>query len=329
MGATVFRDQNAKPTVLRDRRVAFLGYGNQGAAQAQNLRDSGVSNIRVGNRDDPYAEQARADGFEVTSLADAAAWGDVVFLLIPDEIQPGVFDTEVSEGLRPGDCLVVSSGYNLAFQLLDLPAGIDITMVAPRMVGASVRSRYLQGQPFPCFVSVEQDASGQALQIALAIAQGIGATRGGAIASSAREEAAIDLMAEQAIWPTILTTLRVAYEVLSRAGFSDEAILYDLYLSKEPAEIFEHAAEEGLFEQLPLHSSTSQFGQMRGLLADDGRWLTERFEQVLHDDILSGRFAREWATVMARGADELERLRQQVRRLPLAIAERRVRGDSA
>jgi len=262
------------------------------------------------------------------SIPEAAARGDVVFLLIPDEEQPQVFREQIAPHLRAGAALVVASGYNVAFQLFDLPDFIDVIMVAPRMIGTGVRERYLRREPYPCFISADRNVSGNALELALSIARGIGATRGGAILSSAREEAALDLFSEQAIWPVIMVAFRTAYEVLHQAGFSDEAILYEMYLSKEPAEVFERIAEKGLFEQLSLHSHTSQYGQLRALFADDGSWLYERFRRVLHDDILSGRFAREWSDVQAKGAERLEQMRAEALASEMARAEARVRGTS-
>lgn len=211
--------------------------------------------------------------------------------------------------MRPHTTLVLASGYNVAFNLLALPDFVDVVMVAPRMIGAGVRERFLRGEPYPCFVSVGRNVSVHALDLALSIARAIGATRGGAVASSAREEAALDLFSEQAIWPNILMTLEVAYEVLHAAGFSDETILYEMYLSKEPAEVFERCAEQGVFGQLTLHSHTSQYGQLRALLAGNGAALRERFAHILHEDILSGAFAREWSDVQAKGPERLEQLR--------------------
>jgi ketol-acid reductoisomerase len=223
--------------------------------------------------------------------------------------------------LQPGAAPVVASGYNVACNLLAVPDAVDIVMVVPRMIGAGVRDRFLRGEPYPCFVSVESDMSGHALALALSIARGIGATRGGAVSYSEREEAALDLFSDQAIWPIILSTLQAAYEVLHAAGFSDEAILYEMYLSKEPAEVFERFAEMGMFGQLPLHSHTSQYGQLRALLADNGAALRERFTHILHNDILSGAFAREWSDVQAKGQERLEQLRAAALATPLARAE--------
>jgi len=321
MSTTVYYDSDADLSIIQGKRLAFIGYGNQGAAQSQNLRESGVTEIVIGNREDAYKESALGAGFRVMTIAEAAAWGEVVFLLIPDEEQPQVFSDQIGLHLQPGTTLVVASGYNVAFNLLAVPDFVDVVMVAPRMIGAGVRDRFVRGEPYPCFVSVERDASGHAFDLALSIARGIGATRGGAVASSAREEAALDLFSEQAVWPTILLTMQAAYEVLHAAGFSDEAILYEMYLSKEPAEVFERFAEQGVFGQLTLHSHTSQYGQLRALLASNGAALREHFAHILHDDILSGTFAREWSDVQAKGQERLEQLRAEVLASPLAQAE--------
>jgi ketol-acid reductoisomerase len=327
MSTPIYFDKDADLSTLQTKRLAFIGYGNQGAAQSQNLRDNGISEILIGNREDAYKDAAIADGFQVVSIPEAAARGDVVFLLIPDEIQPQVFREQIAPYLRTGTTLVVASGYNVAFQLFDLPDTIDVIMVAPRMIGAGVRERYLSREPYPCFISVERDISGNAIKLALSIARGIGATRGGAILSSAREEAALDLFSEQAIWPVIMGAFRAGYKVLREAGFSDEAILYEMYLSKEPAEVFDRIAEQGLFGQLTLHSHTSQYGQLRALLADDGSLLYEKFKRVLEDDILSGRFAHEWSDVQANGLEHLEQMRAEALASDLARADERVRKE--
>lgn len=330
MSTTVYYDADADLSIVQQKRLAFIGYGNQGAAQSNNLRDSGVQEIRIGNRDDTYKVAALADGFHVMPIAEAAAWGDIVFLLIPDEEQPQVFNEQIAPNLRPEATLVVASGYNVAFNLLNIPNTIDLIMVAPRMIGAGVRERYVRKEPYPCFVSAEHDQSGKAMSLALSIACGIGATKGGAVQSSAREEAALDLFSEQAIWPAILAAFRAAYDVLHEAGFSDEAILNEMYLSKEPAEVFERMADQGLFRQLTLHSHTSQYGQLRNLAADDGARIRERFQHVLQNDILSGRFAREWSDVQTKGQEQLEHLRAEALQSPIAQAEARVKqSDNA
>ncbi|GEL19946.1 NAD(P)-binding domain-containing protein [Pseudonocardia asaccharolytica] len=180
MRARTYYDSDTDLGVLAGRTVAVIGYGNQGCAQAQNLRDSGIRLI-VGNRHDDYRERAVRDGFEVLDIDEAARAGQVVLLLIPDEVQPGVVAEQIAPGLGAGDTLVVASGYNLAFGLLELPDGIDVVMVAPRMIGEAVRDRYRHRIGYPCLVSVERDVTGTALATALAVARGIGATAAGAV----------------------------------------------------------------------------------------------------------------------------------------------------
>src|SRR5437660_3425871 len=143
MSVPVYYDADADLSIVQSKRLAFIGYGNQGAAQSKNLRDSGVREIIIGNRDDAYKEAAIVDGFRVVSIPEATAWGDVVFLLIPDEEQPQVFNEQIGQNLRPDTRRVVASGYCVAFNLLNLPDYIDVVMVAPRMIGAGVRERYL------------------------------------------------------------------------------------------------------------------------------------------------------------------------------------------
>jgi ketol-acid reductoisomerase len=324
--ARVVHDSPADPldlSALDGRGVAVLGFGNQGAAQAANLRDSGVTPV-VGNRDDAYAEHAREQGFAPVSLADAAAGADVLMLLVPDEVAPEVVARDVAPHLDAGDTLVLASGYNWFFGLLEVPDGVDVVMVAPRMIGAAVRDRFADRTGFPCFVSVERDASGRAWDTTLALARAIGGTLGGAIVSSAREEAALDLFSEQAVWPAILDVLRTAHAVATAAGFTEEAVLYETYLSGEPSEVLAHAARDGLFAQLGLHSRTSQYGQLRALagLDTDGE-LRTRFDRVLHGDILSGDFAREWSRPEA--AERLDTLHRDAGASPLARAESAVR----
>ena len=184
--------------------ASFLTTSCLGRAQALNLRDSGVTHIVVGNRDDEYKDTAIADGFRTVSISEAVSEGEVIFLLIPDEVQQHVWKEQIRHHLLPDATLVVASGYAVAFDLLDLPETLNVVMVAPRMIGAGVRDRYVANEPYPCFFSVERNPSGHALAISLSVACAIGATRGrGAVESSCMEEAGIDLFAEQALWPAI------------------------------------------------------------------------------------------------------------------------------
>ncbi|CAF1047435.1 unnamed protein product [Rotaria sordida] len=324
MPVKIYHDNDADLNIVRSKTVAFIGYGNQGRAQALNLRDSDVKNIIIGNIDDDYAKQARKDGFNPVSIEEAVRQGDILMLLIPDEVQQTVWNEKVRKNVKPNSTLVVASGYNVAFNLLDLPDDMDVVMVAPRMIGAGVRDRYVQNIPYPCFVSVEKDVSGKALATCLSVTCAIGGSRGnGAVSSSCREEAGIDLFAEQAIWPEIMAVFREAYNVLHEAGFSDEAILFDMYISKEPAETFERVADEGLFKQLKHHSQTSQYGQLSTVNRYDGKELREKFQRILHDNILSGKFAEKWSNTKW-AAEQLAKEWKEAEKSPLAQADERM-----
>jgi ketol-acid reductoisomerase len=310
--------------VLSGRNIGVIGYGNQGAAQACNLRDSGFE-VLIGNVDDDYGARASADGFEVVGIAEAADRCDTVLFLVPDEVQPEVFAGEVAPAIEAGDCLVVASGYNLTFGGIEDPTGVDTVMVAPRMVGDAVRSRAVAGRGSPSLVSVERDTSEVAESLALGIAKAAGVASP-AISSSAREEAAVDLFSEQALWPVLTAAFQAAYDVLSSHGFSDEAVLYELYLSGEPSEVFRLMTERGYFGQLPVHSHTSQYGQLTAETRELAVEMARRYSDVLDGEILSGRFAARWGTVLREQPAELHRLLVAASVTPLGKADEVVRG---
>ncbi|CCL99043.1 uncharacterized protein FIBRA_01052 [Fibroporia radiculosa] len=335
--AKIYYDADADLGLLGGKTIVFLGFGNQGAAQAQNLRDSGIPNeqILIANRPDSYAEDAKSKGFIVEhDFVKAAKLADVVFILIPDQVQPRIFNEQFAPNLKDNAAIVVASGYNVFFNLLTFKSTQDVTMVAPRMIGSSVRSLYVKGKGFPCFVSVEQDGTGNGLALALSLSRAIGATKAGAIASSVREETAMDLFAEQALWPNIITLFREGFSVLKEAGCSDEALCYEMWMSKEPAEIFERAAEDGFIHQLKHHSIVSQYGQLSGALALDGVAVREHFKNILYNQVLNGKFCGEFSKIEADlekegDANPLNQLYKKSEETELVQAEKRVRARLA
>src|SRR5881296_3221677 len=178
--ARVFKDADAPLAPLEGKRVAVIGYGNQGRAWAQNLRDSGVD-VRVGTIGDASREAAVADGFEAHDVEEAARGADVVCLLIPDEVMGEVVAEQVGSALAPGDTLCFASGYAVAFGEVEVPPGVDVVMVAPRMLGVGVRETFVSGEGFVAFAGVEHDATGSAWPVCLAVARAIGATRRGCL----------------------------------------------------------------------------------------------------------------------------------------------------
>ncbi|KAL1761013.1 hypothetical protein FB107DRAFT_245397 [Schizophyllum commune] len=332
--AKIYYDADADLSVLEGKKIVFLGFGNQGAAQAQNLRDSGIPNdsILVANREDHYAEDAKSKGFHVEhDFGKAAEVADILFVLIPDQVQPRVFNGQFAPKLKANATIVVASGYNVFFKLLEFKPTQNVVMVAPRMIGSSVRSLYQKGRGFPCFVSVEQDGTGKGLSIALALSRAIGATKAGAISSSVYEETAMDLFAEQGLWPNIIMLFREAFNVLKEAGCSDEALCYEMWMSKEPAEIFERAAEDGFVLQLKHHSSVSQYGQLNGAAKLDGSAARAHFKDILYNQVLNGKFCKEFAQIedALEKDDEsnpLNKLYKDAEESDMGQAEKRVRA---
>ncbi len=304
---TVYTESDAELSVLDDRTIAIVGYGNQGRAQGLNLRDSGVDDVIVGNRKDESWEQAEADGFPVYPMAEAVGRADVVFLLVPDEVQPEIFRESVEPNLEAGNVLNFASGYNITYGFIEPPAVVDVVMVAPRMIGETVRELYEEGDGAPALLAVDQDATGEARDVALALAKGIGSTRSGVIDSDFESETITDLMTEQALLPVLVNALRAKYEAEVDAGVAPETVLMEQYLSREISHVFEKAATQGLIEQLTLHSQTSQYGQLRfSREFDDGpirEFMNERLAEIRN-----GRFATEWTTEQQAGYPHLERL---------------------
>ncbi len=318
--AKIYTDDDIDLAILKGRKVGVIGYGNQGHAQAQNLRDSGAD-VVIGNRDDDYGQRAAADGFEVMEIAAAASAADVLLVLIPDEVQPVVYEKEIKANLKAGDALCFASGYNIYYKQIEVPEDVDVIMVAPRMIGEAVRNLYKQGLGYPCLVAAEQDSSGKAMDVALAVAKGIGATRLGAFESSFEEEATIDLFAEQMLWPAITKLCMLYFEKLVDNGCDPEIIASELYLSGEFVEIAKAMITEGFFEQLNLHSQTSQYGQLsRGERMVPAEVRAQADKAM--EGIKSGAFAQEWAAEQAKGKPTLKKLWEQVRKHPMAQAEK-------
>jgi len=322
----IYYDADADVAALKGMTIAMIGYGNQGRSQALNLRDSGLD-VVVGNIDDDYAEQARRDGFEPVSIAEASRRGDVVMLLIPDEIMPEVYERDVAPGLQSGNVLEFASGYNVAFDLITAPAHVDVVLVAPRMIGPGVRDTYVSGEGFPSFVGVHQDASGQAEARMLALAKALGSTRAGCIAMSMHDEATLDLFTEQAFGPAFGNVLLAAVTTLVDAGYPPEAVLLELILSGEFEYTFAKIREVGMLEQMEYHSHTSQYGSLtRGIkFAELSGPLGDKMKEVL-EEIRSGSFSREWSNDQEAKMKVLADIKALRDQLPFAEWERSARA---
>ena len=317
----IYFDDVGSLSVLDGAVVSIIGYGNQGAAQAQNLRDSGIS-VVVGNARDESYEAAVRDGFDTFDVAGAIAKADIHLLLLPDEVMPAVFASEVKPYLVDGQALVVASGYNVSYGFIRVPRTIDLLMIAPRMIGTGVRRGYVDGRGFPSLVSVEQDATGKAEERMLALAKAVGTLRGGAVASSCDEETLCDLFNEHFGY---VYALRRAYELLVEAGASPEAALLEFWASGEEMELARVHMTHGLFHQLELHSKVSQYGQevTSRLSLDDEERERRRLRQII-GRIKDGSFAKEWALEQQAGLPVWRRVRQENASHPMIKEEERL-----
>jgi len=284
-------DDDADLSYLEGKVLGIFGYGNQGRSQALNLRDSGLEVI-VGSRRDSSYDRAVEDGFSVYPWAAAAERADVLFLLVPDEVMPQIFEEHIEAGLKTDDVLVFASGYNITFGFLQPPDFVDVVMVAPRMIGQGVRDTFVSGESFPSLIAVEQDASGKALARTLALARGIGSTKMGVIMSSFDEETTIDLFTEQIGG---LYAIRRHYEALVEAGCGPEAVLLELYASGEGLATARAYRDLGLWAQITLHSRTSQYGQeVTSRLAPEEAALEKTRLRHVIENIRNGQFAKDW-----------------------------------
>jgi ketol-acid reductoisomerase len=320
-----YREQDADPAVLEGCCVAVLGYGNLGRSFALNLRDSGVS-VVIGNRDDEYRASARADGFTVHGIADAVEAAGIVVVLIPDEEIADCFTESIRPHLRPGEALCFASGYAPAFGLVDPPAGVDVLLLAPRMLGEEVRRSYLDGDGFFAYVSVEQDATGRALDRLLALAGAVGVLQKGAMPLSARDEALLDLFIEQTVGPYLGTAIQVAFALGVQAGLPPEAMVLEMYMSGEMARTFQTFADVGFFESVGWHGAVAQYGGFIRTMELDRSAMATLFSAVL-DDISSGGFAERFQQERDAGSPTLAAI-EAVKEAGSGIteAERRVRA---
>jgi ketol-acid reductoisomerase len=319
--ARIFQAADVDRTVLDGKTIAVIGYGNQGRSQALNLRVSG-RHVIVGNREDESWRKAREDGFETHPMDRAATLADIVMLLLPDEVAPPIFDELIRPNLVRGNALVMASGYNVTYNHVIAPADVDVVLVAPRMIGQGVFELASRNEGVPILVGVHQDATGKALAVALALADGIGGflPHGVVVESSFNEETLVDLFTEHTWAGAFLYILDKAFRMLIEGGVSREVAILELYGSGEIGEIGRAMATDGLWRQLRLHSHTSQFGQ----LTHGADFVDRKVEALMRKaiaEIRSGAFDRRWTAEQARGLPLFRRLLDEVLSSPLSKAE--------
>jgi len=288
----VFYERDANPIFLKDKKIAIIGYGSQGHAHALNLSDSGM-NVRVGLREGGSSwEKAKQAGMRVKPIAQAAREADIVVVLVPDELQPELYQTQLRPELAAGKSLVFAHGFNIHYHQIIPTDGIDVWMVAPKAPGHMVRYEYTQGQGVPMLIAVHQNATGQARNMALAYAVAIGAGKVGILETSFREETETDLFGEQAVLCGGVSELILAgFETLVRAGYAPEMAYFECL--HELKLIIDLIYEGGVRNMYDSVSNTAQYGGLTRGERVIGREAREAMERIL-EDVTSGRFAREW-----------------------------------
>lgn len=311
----IYHEDDGNLNVLSGKTIGIIGYGNLGRPLANNLRDSGVKLV-IGVREDETRNHAIADGFEPQSIKEMVTKCHILMLMLPDEVLPEVYINTVSPSLQKGHLIIFASGYNVAFGYIEPPPFVDVGMIAPRTIGAAVRSRYLDGRGFYSFVGVGQDATGTAWDSVLALAKAMGSLRAGAVELTMEQEAELDLFVQQAILPAFHHIMTTAANVLLEMGYPPEAAMMDLYMSGEFTDYLSRASKQGLIRALQLSSLTGQYGIFSRLERFKELKL-ERLMEVTLEEIRSGDFSKEWAREYEDGYPRLRNLIRTQERIDL------------
>ncbi len=324
MAANVYYEKDADPSIIRSKKVAIIGYGSQGHAHALNLKDSGVE-VCVGLRDGSSSKtKAENAGLTVKSMADAAAWADVVMILAPDTEQKKIFDESIAAGLVPGNAVAFAHGFNVRFGRIQAPEGVDCIMIAPKGPGHLVRRTYTEGGGVPALIAVDQDATGSAKALALSYAEAIGGARAGVIETTFPEETETDLFGEQVVLCGGLTRLvQAGFETLTEAGYAPEMAYFECL--HEVKLIVDLMYEEGIAGMRYSISDTAEFGDLtRGprVITDDTK---AEMKRIL-DEIQSGKFADEWIAESESGRPNYKRLQDEGKAHPIEVVGTQLRG---
>jgi ketol-acid reductoisomerase len=321
----VYYDHDADVNLIKGKKIAVIGYGSQGHAHANNLKDSGAKEVVVGLRPgSATAQKAEAAGFKVMSAAEAAKVADVVMVLTPDELQADIWETDLKPNMREGAAIAFAHGLAVHFKLIEPRPDLDVFMIAPKGPGHTVRSEYQRGGGVPCLVAVAQNSSGNALEIALSYASAIGGGRAGVIETTFKEECETDLFGEQAVLCGGLTQLiQAGYETLVEAGYAPEMAYFECL--HEVKLIVDLIYEGGMANMRYSISNTAEYGDYtRGPRIVTAETKAE-MKRVL-DDIQSGRFARDWVLENKAGQASFKAMRRRAAEHPIEQVGEKLRA---
>jgi ketol-acid reductoisomerase len=321
----VYYDRDADVNLIKDRQICVIGFGSQGHAHAMNLKDSGVKEIAVALRSgSPSAEKAEAAGFKVMSVADAAAWADMMMMAAPDELQADIWSESIASNIRDGAAIAFAHGLNVHFNLIEPGPAIDVVMIAPKGPGHTVRGEYLKGGGVPCLIAVDQDATGNAHDLALSYACAIGGGRSGVIETNFKEECETDLFGEQAVLcGGLVELIRSGFETLVEAGYAPEMAYFECL--HEVKLIVDLIYEGGIANMNYSISNTAEFGEY----ASGPRIVTDETKAEMRrvlKDIQSGAFTSEWIRECRAGQPKFKATRRLNDAHPIEEVGERLRG---
>ena len=320
----VYYDRDADLNLIKNKKVAVIGFGSQGHAHAQNMRDSGVKDVVIAARPGASAKKAEAAGFKVMSVADAAKWADVMMMATPDELQADIYKDDLHANMKQGAALLFAHGFNVHFKLIEARKDLDVLMVAPKGPGHTVRGEYLKGGGVPTLIAIHQDASGNAHDLGLSYASAIGGGRSGIIETTFKEECETDLFGEQVVLcGGLVELIRAGFETLVEAGYAPEMAYFECL--HEVKLIVDLIYEGGIANMNYSISNTAEWGEY----VTGPRIVTSETKAAMKkvlEDIQQGRFARDWVLENQAGAPSFQAMRHKMSNHPIEEVGEKLRG---
>ena len=321
----VYYDRDADLNLIKSKKVVIVGYGSQGRAHALNLKDSGAKELRVALRPgSDTAKKVEADGLQVMSVAEAAKWGDLLMMATPDELQADIWKNDIAKNIRPGAAIAFAHGLNIHFGLIEAPKSIDVVMIAPKGPGHTVRGEYQKGGGVPCLIAIHNDASGNAHDLALSYACGVGGGRSGVIETTFQEECETDLFGEQVVLcGGLVELIRAGFETLVEGGYAPEMAYFECL--HEVKLIVDLIYEGGIANMNYSISNTAEWGEyVTGprIITDETK---AEMKRVLKD-IQTGKFTSEWMQEWKAGAARFKGIRRMNDRHQIEEVGEKLRG---
>ena len=306
----VYYDRDADLNLIKGKNVVIIGYGSQGRAHALNLKDSGAKNLAVALREgSATAKKAEADGFKVMNVADAAAWADLMMMATPDELQAEIYTDHIADNIRDGAAIAFAHGLNIHYGLIEPKDTIDVVMIAPKGPGHTVRGEYQKGGGVPCLIAVHQDSTGNAQELGLSYACGVGGGRSGIIETTFKEECETDLFGEQAVLcGGVVELIRAGFETLVEGGYAPEMAYFECL--HEVKLIVDLIYEGGIANMNYSISNTAEWGEY----VSGPRVITSETKAEMKrilDDIQTGKFTSEWMQEYKAGASRFKGIRRK------------------